>query len=69
MHPRPDRPRYAVEVEVSSELIHNASIDVVHYAEAELRDRLRTKFGPEIANRGRVVWTARLEVSTERNDR
>ena len=54
--------RYYAEVEVSSEMIHKTSIDVVRYAEQHLRDELRRRYGPEIAKRGRVVWRARLEV-------
>jgi predicted RNA methylase len=60
-----------IQVEVTREFIEHA-LDAVRVVESVLRDRARQRYGDEVANRGRIVWTARLEVPvlpTERNDR
>jgi len=57
------------QVEVSPELIARGGIDVVAYAERELRERIRREHGDEAAERGRVVWTARLEVEIDPTER
>jgi len=57
------------QVEVSPEVIHRTSIDVVRYVEEELRDRIWREFGKAASERGRVVWTARLEVEIDPTER
>ena len=60
----------AIVIEIAPEFIVDASVDTVRFVERELRRIARNRLGDEVAERGRVVWTAQLEVlPTERNDR